>query len=256
MCHSLNYKDAYDANTKTYDFSHMFTNIAKHITKADIAVGNLETTFAGEARGYSGYPTFNSPSELGVAMKNIGVDILSTANNHCMDKGATGAVSTLDTLDEIGLEHIGTNRSEEEQNSILVKEVNGIKIGFLSYTYGTNGMPIPKGKEYIVNLIDKDLMLKHINLAKEQDADIICACMHWGVEYALKQNKEQEELADFLIENGVEIIFGNHAHVIEPMEMRKVILEDGTVKEGFVVYAMRKFHIKSTRSTYTYKCNC
>lgn len=214
--------------------------------------GNLETTFAGASRGYSGYPTFNSPSELGVAVKNIGIDILSTANNHCMDKGATGVVSTLDTLDEIGIDHIGTNRSKEEQDTVLVKEVNGIKIAFLSFTYGTNGIPVPAGKEYLVNLIDKNLMLEQINLAKEQEVDLICTSMHWGIEYAQKQNKEQIDLADFLFQNGVDIIIGNHAHVIEPMEMKTITLEDGTEKDVFVVYALRKFHIKSTRCTYTY----
>ena len=251
MCHSLNYKDAYNSSTKTYDFSHMFVNIAKHITKADVAIGNLETTFAGESRGYSGYPTFNSPSELGVAVKNIGIDILSTANNHCMDKGASGVISTLDALDEIGLDHIGTNRNEEEQNSILIKQVNGIKIAFLSFTYGTNGIPVPSGKEYLVNIIDKDLILKQIELAKEQNVDLICTSMHWGIEYAQKQNKEQEELADFLFKNGVDIIIGNHAHVIQPMEMRKVTLEDGTEKDCFVVYALRKLYLKSNNATYT-----
>jgi len=251
MCHSPNYKDAYNSNTKTYDFSHMFINVAKYITKADIAIGNLETTFAGEARGYSGYPTFNSPSELGVAVKNIGIDIVSTANNHCMDKGASGVINTLDTLDEIGLDHIGTNRSIEEQNNILIKQVNGIKIAFLSFTYGTNGIPVPSGKEYLVNLIDKELMAKQIELAKEQNVDLICTSMHWGIEYAQKQNKEQEELADFLFKHGVDIIIGNHAHVIQPMEMRKVTLEDGTEKDCFVVYALRKFYFKSDNCTYS-----
>ena len=193
---------------------------------------------------------FNSPSELGVALKNMGLDVLSTANNHSMDRYEKGVISTLDALDEIGIAHTGTYRSEEERDTILIKEVNGIKIAFLSFTYGTNGIPIPSGKEYLVNLIDEDLMLEQINLAKEQDVDLICASMHWGVEYAQKQNKEQERLADFLIKNGVQIIIGNHAHVIEPMEIRKVTLEDETEREGFVVYALRKLYICSDTSTY------
>ncbi len=203
--------------------------------------GNLETTFAGEARGYSGYPTFNSPSSLGTAIKNIGVDVLSTANNHSLDKGYKGIVSTLDALDEIGIEHTGTYRSEDEQNKILVKDINGIKVAFLSFTYGTNGIPVPKDNGYCVNLIDKELMLEQINLAKAQEVDLICTSMHWGVEYAQKQNKEQEELADFLFQNGVDIIIGNHAHVIEPMERKIITLEDGTEKEVFVVYALGNF---------------
>lgn len=253
MCHTTNFNAAYNNETKEYDFTSVFANISKYITKADVAIGNLETTFAGKDRGYTGYPTFNSPSALGVALKNIGIDVLSTANNHSLDKGYTGIVSTLDKLDEIGIDHMGTARSEEEQNKVLVKDVNGIKIAFLSYTYGTNGIPVPAGKEYSVNLIDKDLILKQINLAKEQNVDIICASMHWGDEYKQKQNKKQEELADYLFQNGVDIIIGNHAHVIEPMEKRKIALEDGTEKEVFVVYALGNFisgqTIEHTKST-------
>ena len=162
MCHSPNYNAAYVASTGSYDFTPFFTNIEKYISSADIAVGNLETTFAGKARGYSGYPMFNSPSELGTAMKEIGIDVLGTANNHSMDKGYSGVVSTLDALDEIGIDHMGTARSEEEQNTILVKDVKGIKIAFLAYTYGTNGITIPKANSYCINLINKDLILKHI----------------------------------------------------------------------------------------------
>lgn len=210
----------------------------------------METTFAGEDRGYSGYPTFNSPVALGYAIKNIGIDVLSTANNHSMDKGSSGVISTLDALDEIGISHTGTYRNEEEQDTILVKEVNGIKIAFLSFTYGTNGISIPEGKEYLVNLIDENLMLEQINLAKEENVDIICASMHWGIEYAQKQNSEQERLANFLFENGVDIIIGNHAHVVEPMEKRNITLADGTKKEVFVVYALRKFYIRTGKRTY------
>ena len=253
MCHNTNYLGAYNSSTKTYDFMPAFVNVEKHIKKADIAIGNLETTFTGSEVGYSGYPTFNSPEELGIALKNIGVDILSTANNHSMDKGTKGVISTLDKLDKIEINHTGTNRLKEEQDKILVKDVNGIKIAFIAFTYGTNGIRIPEGKEYLVNLIDKDLIKEQIDLAKKQNPDIICASMHWGVEYSQKQSKYQEEMADFLFQNGVDIIIGNHAHVIEPMEKRTITLEDGTQKDVFVVYALGNFisgqiqeHTKST----------
>jgi len=241
MCHNTNIKAAYNASTKTYDFSPVFKNVSPYINKADIAIGNLETTFAGEDRGYSGYPTFNSPKELGIAIKDIGVDVLSTANNHSMDKGAKGVISTIDTLDEIGISHTGTYKSKEDQDKILVKDVNGLKIAFISFTYGTNGIQIPEGKEYLINLIDENLILDQINLAKNENVDLIVACMHWGVEYSQKQNKEQEKLADLLFNNGVDIIIGNHAHVIEPMEKRKITLSDGTEKDVFVIYALGNF---------------
>lgn len=254
MCHTTNFNAAYDREKRTYDFTPVFANVAKYITKADIAIGNLETTFAGEDRGYTGYPTFNSPASLGEALKNIGIDILSTANNHSLDKGYAGVESTLNELDKMGIAHTGTARSEEEQNSILVKNVNGIKIAFISFTYGTNGIPVPAGKEYSVNLIeDEQLILNQIKLAKEQNVDIICASMHWGVEYSQKPSEDQKDLADYLFRKGVDIIIGNHAHVVEPMEKKKITTEDGEEKEVFVVYALGNFisgqTIEHTKST-------
>lgn len=254
MCHTTNFNAAYDAQTKTYDFSPVFANVAKHITKADIAISNLETTFAGEDRGYTGYPTFNSPASLGEALKNIGVDVVSTANNHSLDKGYSGVESTLNTLDEIGLAHVGTARSTEEQNTILVKDVNGMKIAFLSYTYGTNGIPIPAGKEYSVNMMnDEELVTGQLEALKELNVDLVCASVHWGIEYSQKQNDDQEDFANYLFNHGVDVIIGNHAHVIEPMEKKNITLEDGTEKEVFVVYALGNFisgqTIKNTKTT-------
>lgn len=253
MCHTTNFNAAYNRETKTYDFTPVFANIAKYISKADIAIGNLETTFAGEDRAYTGYPTFNSPEALGYALKNIGIDVLSTANNHSLDKRYTGVVSTLDTLDEIGISHVGTARSQEEQDTILVKDVNGIKIAFIAFTYGTNGIPVEAGKEYSVNLIEEEVMLRQLELAKAQKPDVICASMHWGVEYSQKPSEDQKDLANYLFNHGVDIIIGNHAHVVEPMEKRNITLEDGTEKEVFVVYALGNFvsgqikeHTKST----------
>lgn len=241
MCHLTNIKNAYDASKKDYDFSNVFKNVRSYLEDADITIGNLETTFAGSSRGYTGYPTFNAPEVLGQNLKDMGVDVLTTANNHCMDKGISGLVSTLDYLDKYEISHTGTARSEEEQNSILIKDVNGIKIAFLSYTYGTNGITIPSDKPYSVNLIDKELIKKHIASAKEQNVDVICVSMHWGLEYKLKPNSTQTELADFLFENGVDIILGSHPHVLEPMEKRTITLEDGTTKDGFVIYSLGNF---------------
>lgn len=247
LCHSQNFKDAYNSETGTYDFSPMFKNITKYIESATVAVGNLETTLAGEERGYSGYPTFNSPAELAYDMKEMGIDILTTANNHCIDKGYSGLVSTLDKLDEYGIAHTGTSRSVEEQNTILFKDLEGIKTAFLCYTYGTNGIPIPSGREYSVNLIDKDFMKQQLDKAKEEGAELIVVSMHWGSEYRIKPTEEQEELAEFLIKNGADIILGNHSHVPEPMEMKEVTLDDGTKREGFVIYSMGNFFSAQTQ---------
>lgn len=241
MCHLTNVKNAYSSSTKDYDFTNVFKNIAQYTKNADITVGNLETTFAGSSRGYTGYPTFNTPEVLGKNLRDIGFDVICTANNHSMDKGYSGLESTLNFLDEYDLGHYGTARSAEEQDTILVKDVNGIKIAFLAYTYGTNGITVPKDKSYCVNLIDKDLIKEHIALAKAQEVDVICVNMHWGAEYKLTPNSTQKDLADFLFENGVDIILGSHPHVLEPMEKRTVTLEDGTTKDGFVIYSLGNF---------------
>lgn len=241
MCHDSQYKDAYVSASDTYDFSYVFTDIQKYIQVADIAVGNLETTFAGKERGYSNYPTFNTPEQLAYNLKTLGMDILSTANNHSLDKGYTGLVSTLDFLDDAGIAHTGTYRNAEEQNQITIQNVKGISMAFLSFTYGTNGIPVPSGKDYCVNLIDKDLIVKQIQLAKEHNPDMICVFMHWGVEYQTKQNKNQKELADFLFQNGVDVILGGHPHVLQPMEKREITLEDGTKKDGFIIYSLGNF---------------
>ena len=241
MCHLTNIKNAYNSNSKDYDFSNVFKNIENYTKNADITIGNLETTFAGKSRGYTGYPTFNTPEVLGKNLKDIGFDVLCTANNHSMDKGYSGVESTLDFLDQYGISHMGTARSKQEQDTILVKDVNGIKIAFLAYTYGTNGITVPSDKDYCVNLIDKDLIKKHISLAKAEEVDVICVSMHWGTEYRLTPHSSQEELADFLFKNGVDIILGSHPHVLEPMEKRTVTLEDGTQKDGFVIYSLGNF---------------
>ena len=250
MCHGPNYKDAYNASTKTYDFSTFFPQIKSYISNADIAVGNLETTFAGGNKAYSGYPTFTSPPQLAKDIQDLGIDVLTTSNNHSMDSGYNGLINTIDTLDNLGISHTGTFKSEEDKNKILIKDVNGVKIAFLSYTYGTNGISISKGKEYCINLINKDLIKKQLESAKAQNPDVICVSMHWGIEYKLQPNTEQKDLADYLFENGADIILGSHPHVLEPMEKRPVTLSDGTKKDGFVIYSLGNF-ISAQKDKYT-----
>ena len=241
MCHNTQYIDAYNSSTGIYDFSYVFEDIKSYLQSADISIGSLETNFAGKDRGYSNYPAFNSPEELAYNLSEIGIDVLSTAGNHCLDKDFPGLTNTLNVLDSANIYHTGTFRTKEERDTILFKYVNGIKVAFISYTYGTNGIPIPVDKDFCVNLINRDLIKKDIENAKLQNADVIIACMHWGIEYQTKQNTEQEDLANFLFENGVDIILGNHPHVLQPMEKKTVILQDGSVKDCFVIYALGNF---------------
>lgn len=247
MCHNSQYKDAYISATDTYDFSYVFQDIKSYISSADIAVGNLETTFAGKAKGYSNYPRFNTPEQLAYNLKDFGIDVLSTANNHCMDTNYSGLVSTLNYLDDAGISYMGTNSTQENQNKILIKEVNSIRIAFLAFTYGTNGIPIPADKSFAVNLIDDNLILEQISLAKEQNPDLICVSMHWGIEYQTKQNSEQERLANLLFENGVDVILGSHPHVLQPMEKKTITLDDGSTKDCFVIYSLGNFMSGQTK---------
>lgn len=241
LCHNTQYFDAYNYSTDEYDFTYVFDEIKQYTNFGDITIANLETSFAGKDVGYSNYPTFNSPDSLATALKNIGIDIISTAGNHALDKGFSGLCRTIDVLEKNDIEHLGTYRTEEEQKELLIKNVNGLNIAFINYTYGTNGIPVPYGKEFCINLIDKDLIKKQIEQAKDLNVDIIIACMHWGVEYQTTPSDEQKELADFLFNNGVDIIIGNHPHVLQPMEKRTITLNDGTTKDCFVIYALGNF---------------
>lgn len=241
LCHNTNFWDAYDLKTDSYDFSYSFEHIKKYFDNADISIGTLESNFAGKSVGYSNYPLFNAPEDLAKDLNELGFDILATANNHCLDKGFSGMVNTLAELDKVGIKHMGTYATEEESKEYIIENVNGIKMAFLNYTYGTNGIPIPNGKEFAVNLIDKEKIKYDLDNIKKQNVDVICVNMHWGEEYRLKQNKEQEDLAEFLFQNGVDLILGSHTHCLEPMEKRTVILEDGTEKDGFVIYSLGNF---------------
>lgn len=241
LCHKPLFNAAYNKKIGIYDFSPMFKYVEKYFKNSTINIGNCESPMAGAEKGYSGYPRFNAPEHLAIDLKELGVDIMTTANNHSLDKGFSGLESTLNFLDESEITHVGTARTEEEQNTILFKDLNGIKTAFLAYTYGTNGITVPKDKKFCINLIDKDFMLKQINQAKEEGAELIVVSMHWGIEYQTTENVEQDKLAEFLIKNGVDIILGSHPHVLQPMKMLKVETNEGEEKEGLVIFSQGNF---------------
>lgn len=138
MCHNTQYLDAYNNSTGEYDFSYVFDDIKNYTQSPDITVASLETSFAGEEIGYSNYPTFNSPDNLAYCLRNIGIDVISTAGNHCLDMGFSGLSRTIDVLDTYGISHMGTYKTKEASQEILYKNVNDVKIAFVNYTYGTN----------------------------------------------------------------------------------------------------------------------
>ncbi len=241
LCHKPLFNAAYNNETGIYDFSYMFEYVEKYFENSTITIGNCESPMAGAEIGYSGYPCFNAPEHLAIDLKELGVDIMTTANNHTLDKGFRGLSATLDFLDQSGISHVGTARNEPEQDCLLFCDLNGIKTAFLAYTYGTNGIPVPEGKEFCVNLIDEELILRQIARAKNEGAELIVASMHWGVEYQTTENAEQDRLAEFLIENDVDIILGCHPHVLQPMKMLKVETDEGEQKEGLVIFSQGNF---------------
>ena len=256
LCHSQIFKAVYDSKTNDYDFSPMFKYIKKHFKNSTVNIGNLESSFGGRKRGYSGYPLFNAPEHLAVDLKQLGVNIMTTANNHTLDMGFDGLRNTLKHLDKVGIKHTGTARTKKEQNKILFMNLNGIKTAFLAFTYGTNGIPVQKGKAFCVNFISKKLIKKQISQAKKQGAEAIIVSMHWGDEYQTTQNAKQEELAKFLIKNDVNIILGCHPHVLQPMRMIKVKTKQGK-KQGLVIYSQGNFFsaqtYPNTRNTAIFK---
>ncbi len=237
LCHIPVFNAAYDSETDDYDFSYMFQYVTKYFQNSTVNIGNCETPMAGKERGYSGFPSFNTPEHLAIDLAELGVDIMTTANNHTLDQGFNGLTSTLQFLDEAGIAHVGSARTAEEQSTILFRDLNGINTAFLSYTYGTNGIPAPEGKEFCVNLMNEEFMLHQIEQAKAEGAELIVASMHWGNEYQTTPNEKQYQLAEFLIDHGVQLILGSHPHVLQPMERIKT--ESG--KEGFVIFSQGNF---------------
>lgn len=201
----------------TYSFSDCYRHIKGTISAADIAIGNLETPI-GRNR-FSGYPSFCAPDSFLHAAVDAGFDVLLFANNHCLDKGKATAMYTLDLMDSLQVAHCGVYRNiyERRERYPLIIEKNGMRIALLNYTYGTNGHNIPA--PMVVNLIDKEVIARDIIDAKMMAPDVIIACMHWGDEYVSLPPKRVKELAQWLIEQGVDHVIGNHPHVIQPIEL-------------------------------------
>jgi len=231
-------RGAVDPVNGNYDFKPMLKEISPYFTRADYSLANLETRVAGRERGYSGYPLFNSPSELASDMRQMGIDMVLTANNHSLDMGVKGLLATLDNLDAAGLEHIGTYRSREEREQPFIKDINGIRIGFLNYTQSTNGIPVPPDRSYLVNMIDRDLILADVAKMKESGADFIITCPHFGTEYQRHPDELQKTVALDLLQGGVDVVLGNHVHVVQPMEY---IMLEGRTSPAFVVYSLGNF---------------
>lgn len=222
---------------KRYNYDDCFTLVAPMVTEADYAVCNLEVPLGG-GPDYTGYPCFSAPDSYAVALRDAGFDLFLTANNHCLDRRDRAARRTLTALDSLGVDHIGTYRdaADREAKVPFIKDIHGIKVGFLNYTYGTNGIEPRDGVE--VALIDRDRMAREIAETRAAGAEAIIVAIHWGVEYVLLQNRNQEELAQFLVDQGVDMVIGGHPHVIQPMH---VVRNEKEGKDVLVVYSLGNF---------------
>lgn len=235
LLHQPVYKDA--ATPKgIYDFSPMFTQVKPLLESADIAVANQETMIGGKELGLSSYPLFNSPFEIGDALKDAGIDIVTLANNHTMDKGELAIQNALSYWDQIQMPYTGAFQSFGDRAEIRTMTKNDITFSFLAYSYGTNGMPVPEDKPYLINLIDLPLIQQDVNKAKDL-SDVVVVSMHWGNEYESLPNTSQLELARELSKMGVDIIIGHHPHVLQPMDW----IERPNGSKTFVMYSLGNF---------------
>lgn len=200
-----------------YDYGRSFEYVAPYFRNADIAVVNLETTLS-PAGNYSGYPCFCSPVEVADAMAGMGIDIAVMANNHCCDRSSRGIASTIEALERRAIRHTGVylDSADYRRNNPLRFEHGGVRFAMINYTYGTNGIPVPKDR--MVNLIDTAVISRDIATIDRDSVDCVIAFMHWGNEYERKGNACQRQLADFLRRRGVDIIIGSHPHVVQPFE--------------------------------------
>lgn len=238
MCHSTQFNYAH-VKDDSFDFNGVFSEVKQYLTDADFTIGNFETVLAGKKKLYSGYPFFNAPDDFLLAIKEAGFDLLVNANNHAIDKGADGVERTIKKMDELGINHTGSYLSQNDRDSIRIFNINGIHLAVLAYSYSTNGVPIPKGKKYIINLIDYDLIEKDIAKARNKRVDIVLVYFHFGEEYQRVPNSFQKEVINHTINAGADIIIGSHPHVVQPVDYFKT--NNANLDTGFVAYSLGNF---------------
>ncbi|MCX7595981.1 MAG: CapA family protein [Fischerella sp.] len=241
LMHMSVIRSGYNPKKKVYNFKNIFKQVKPIISTGDWAIANLETTVAGSKLGYSGYPLFNAPAQIVDAAKWAGFNVLTTANNHALDKGEKGLINTIKNIRTRGIVPVGTATSPQEASKILIIKKKNISMAIMAYTYGTNGIPIPRGKNYLVSLIDEDKILKDIARARKQGADVVTICLHFGTEYQRLPNAQQKRLVRRLIRGGADIILGSHPHVVQPYQIFKVRGKDKKIRTRVAIYSMGNF---------------
>jgi poly-gamma-glutamate capsule biosynthesis protein CapA/YwtB (metallophosphatase superfamily) len=249
MVHGAQLNAARDEENNEYHFEPVFSQVKELLSRADVTIGNLETTLPGRETLYSGYPQFGAPDAIATALRGAGIDILVTANNHACDKGKRGVVRTIKVLDEVGLLHVGTYQDQTAYDTrrILIVERNHIRLAVLNYTYGVNDMPIPQGT--FVGLIDRQQIADDIALARAQQPDCIIVFIHWGTEYERYPNEFQKTLAASLFSEGADIVLGSHPHVMQPYVLQSITDKYGATKPRLVIYSLGNF-VSNQRERY------
>jgi len=232
LCENSILEDAYDKGTQNYDFTSMFKNMSTFFADSDITVGTMETNYTDNK--YSGYGQRNSPISFAEALKNIGIDLVSISTNHSLDYGIEGLQETKRALEGIGYDVVGDNLGESR---VKIKTIKNTKIAFLSYTYGFENQN-SKTKEELdsANIYNSEIAKKDLEYAKE-NADYSIIIMHWGDAYSTKPNKEQQNIAKFLVENGADMILGNHASAVQKME----VMQSPEEKNVLVAYSLGNY---------------
>lgn len=237
LIHSSIYADASTAaGGNGYVFEHMYENLAEQIRSADLSFINQESPIGGDEYAPSGYPMFNTPSQMGDTLISLGFDIISIANNHMLDKYEKGLKNHINYWSDKPVTLIGGYMNEEDYNNVRVVEKNGISIALLSYTYGTNGMTLPSNSEMVIPLIDDETIVRQIKIAKGK-ADLVFVSIHWGDEYSFSPNARQRELAKLMADNCVDVVLGHHSHTIQPIEWYE--RPDG--KKTLVAFSLSNF---------------
>jgi poly-gamma-glutamate synthesis protein (capsule biosynthesis protein) len=236
MGHDEQIWSAENRETHAFNYDTVFSYISDEISEADIAIANFEVTLSGVP--YTGYPAFSSPAELAAACKKAGIDYMVTANNHAADRGKRGIISTINKLDSLGIPHTGTFLDSAQRDSLypMIIEKNGVSLALLNYTYGTNGITVQAPA--IVNIVDKNLIVKDLEKARNKNPDAVVVFLHWGTEYDTVPSKSQTDMAQYLFDKGADLIIGSHPHVLQKMIWTKC---DSCIKDRIVVYSLGNF---------------
>jgi poly-gamma-glutamate capsule biosynthesis protein CapA/YwtB (metallophosphatase superfamily) len=208
-----------DAPGRALDFRPMLAQQKPIVGPADLAICHLETPLADADGPFSGYPTFNAPPQVLKALAATGYDACTTASNHTIDQGSAGVKRTLDALDAAGIKHTGSARTTREGAKTLLLTAGGAKVALLAYAYGTNGIAVPSGKPYSVNLIDPARILRDAKRARAAGADVVMVALHAGTEYQQNPDAQQRQLARVLTASpDIDLVYGHHVHVVQPIE--------------------------------------